>query len=282
MNNIFPFPYITNILSKGAFSYPKPSDLIREVLARITNHDDIILDSFAGSGTTAHAVLDLNRSDGGHRKFILVELGDYAESVTAERVKRVISGYVSPKETTKIIYDKEITVDDLIDGVDELIQEAKETAENEAGNYDKISKLKIEDGHLIITGTVERNGSVSGLDGDFTYYELGDPLFNTDGTLNSAVLPETIRKYIWYAETHIPYAKPENENSAYLGEHNYTAYYFHYKKDELTTLDYNFLAGVNVKADNYVIYADTCLLSSEELATYNITFKKIPRDITKI
>ena len=57
--------------------------------------DSIILDSFAGSGTTAHAVLNLNKQDGGNRKFILIEMMDYAETITAERVKRVINGYPS-------------------------------------------------------------------------------------------------------------------------------------------------------------------------------------------
>ena len=56
------------------------------------NSDSIILDSFAGSGTTAHAVLNMNKADGGHRKFILVEMMAYADSITAERVKRVIHG----------------------------------------------------------------------------------------------------------------------------------------------------------------------------------------------
>lgn len=63
-----------------------------EAIRTITHDDDIVLDSFAGSGTTGQAVLNLN-SDGGHRKFILVEMMDYADSITAERVKRVIKGY---------------------------------------------------------------------------------------------------------------------------------------------------------------------------------------------
>jgi adenine-specific DNA-methyltransferase len=54
--------------------------------------DGLVLDSFGGSGTTAHAVLALNKEDGGHRKFILVECEDYADSITAERVRRVIKG----------------------------------------------------------------------------------------------------------------------------------------------------------------------------------------------
>jgi adenine-specific DNA-methyltransferase len=75
------------------FSYPKPVSLLKDILSRVVGANDIVLDSFAGSGTTAHAVLKLNKEDGGNRKFILVEMMDYAESITAERVKRVISGY---------------------------------------------------------------------------------------------------------------------------------------------------------------------------------------------
>lgn len=79
--------------SKKAFSTPKPISLIVDLLTLCTKENDIILDSFAGSGTTAHAVLNLNKKDGGNRKFILVEMEDYAESITAERVRRVTQGY---------------------------------------------------------------------------------------------------------------------------------------------------------------------------------------------
>ena len=78
---------------KEVFSYPKPVALLHDILSRVMGPNDIVLDSFAGSGTTAHAVLNMNKEDGGNRRFILVEMMDYAETVTAERVKRVISGY---------------------------------------------------------------------------------------------------------------------------------------------------------------------------------------------
>ena len=78
---------------KAPFDTPKPSRLIQFVLQIVGDKDAIILDSFAGSGTTAHAVLNMNKQDGGNRKFILVEMGDYAESITAKRVRRVINGY---------------------------------------------------------------------------------------------------------------------------------------------------------------------------------------------
>lgn len=86
------------ILGKSVFDYPKPVRLISRIIKLSSNPNDIILDSFAGSGTTAHAVLNMNKQDGGHRRFILVEMGDYAESITAERVRRVISGYGEGKK----------------------------------------------------------------------------------------------------------------------------------------------------------------------------------------
>lgn len=82
---------------EATFDTPKPSRLIEFVLKIASSEDALILDSFAGSGTTAHAVLNMNKADGGHRKFILVEMGDYADTTTAERVKRVINGYGKDK-----------------------------------------------------------------------------------------------------------------------------------------------------------------------------------------
>ena len=86
---------------KVTFDTPKPARLIERVLTIATSPDSIILDSFAGSGTTAHAVLNMNKADGGNRKFILVEMMDYADSITAERVKRVIDGYGESKKAVE-------------------------------------------------------------------------------------------------------------------------------------------------------------------------------------
>ncbi len=86
---------------KEDFPNPKPVGTIQRILQIATAGDDIILDSFAGSGTTAHAVLNMNKADGGNRKFILVEMMDYADSITAERVKRVIKGYGEGKNAVE-------------------------------------------------------------------------------------------------------------------------------------------------------------------------------------
>ena len=71
--------------------------LIQFLLKLLRSKDAVVLDSFAGSGTTAHAVLELNKEDGGNRKFILVECEDYTDTITAERVRRVINGVPGPR-----------------------------------------------------------------------------------------------------------------------------------------------------------------------------------------
>ena len=80
------------------FDNPKPVKLIQNIFTIFSNEDSFILDSFAGSGTTAHAVLALNKEDGGSRKFIFVECEDYADKITAERVRRVIKGVPKAKD----------------------------------------------------------------------------------------------------------------------------------------------------------------------------------------
>jgi len=95
---------ITDILGKGAFKNPKDHELLASLFNLVTwgDKDAVILDPYAGSGTTAHAVLALNAEDNGNRRFILVESGDptnkmvlrnrYTSEITAERVRRVITG----------------------------------------------------------------------------------------------------------------------------------------------------------------------------------------------
>lgn len=208
------------LFSKKAFSTPKPEFLIKSIINLSSDRNSIILDSFAGSGTTAHAVLNLNKQDGGNRKFILIEMEDYANDITAERVKRVAKGYGS--------------------------------------------------------GTKK----VEGTGGSFDFYELGLPLFDEDQNLNEDVGLEKIREYIWFSETRTSFTEPNAENY-FLGKKDESVYYFIYEKDRLTTLDYDALELIKTRGEQYIIYADNCLLPKEFMARKNIIFKKIPRDITK-
>lgn len=212
---------LKKIFSKKIFETPKSSDFIQYIVQQSTSKDSIVLDSFAGSGTTAHAVLNLNKQDGGSRKFILVEMEDYSNDITAERVKRVAKGFgKDPKK-------------------------------------------------------------VEGTGGTFDYYELGLPLFDADHNLNEQVDIEKIREYIWFSETRTSYNSEIEFKDYELGVKDDTVYYFIYEKNKLTTLDFDALELIKTKGEQYVIYADNCLLPKEFMAKNNIIFKKIPRDITR-
>src|SRR3990172_1280421 len=85
---------LQQMLGSKVFAYPKPLSLIRSLVRATTRGTDIVMDSFAGTGTTGHAVLDLNNEDEHNRRFILVEMEpDIARNITAERLRRVIEGY---------------------------------------------------------------------------------------------------------------------------------------------------------------------------------------------
>lgn len=217
---------LLKILGENKFDFPKPSNLIMYFIELATQPGDIILDSFAGSGTTGHAVLKLN-SDNDPRNFILIQMSEISkagkelnicEDITAERIRRVIRGY----------------------------------------------------------------SDVEGLEGSFDFYRLGEPIFTEDGDLNEVVGIEKLRQYVFYTETRKPLnVKEHNDNQYFLEKFNNTAYYFNYEQDTSTTLDYDFLATMHTKAEQYVVYADNCLLSKDFMTKHHIVFKKIPRDITR-
>lgn len=207
------------------FDTIKPPQLISELISHLPN-DSIVLDCFACSGTTAHSVLLQNMKDGGNRKFILVEMMDYAEDITAERVRRVMKGY----------------------------------------------------------GT--GNNKVKGTGGSFDYYELGETIFDpATNNLNDNADTEAIRCYIWFSETNTAYAQPDKGAHPYLlGTYQHNNYYFYYKKGEETCLNWEFLRTFTQqdKAEMYIIFADRCVLTEEEMMKMNIRFKKIPRDIKRV
>src|SRR5690606_24452843 len=107
---------------KGTFNFPKNVEFIKNLIILTTSKNDIILDFQAGSGTTAHSVLELNKEDGGNRQFILCEQMDYIDTVTSKRVQKVIENnkqgsfvYLELKKYNQIFIEQ--------------IQEAKNTEE---------------------------------------------------------------------------------------------------------------------------------------------------------
>ena len=171
---------------EDTFITPKPVKLIERVLGIASNKDSIVLDSFAGSGTTAHAVLQANKSDGGTRRFILVEMEDYADRLTAERIRRVINGYdFKGTQKTELMREK-VTWSKLQKA--RKLTETVEKIENLHGHeYDAIKKT-VKDGVLIVTGEKAVAERAEGLVGTFTYCTLGDPV-ELDKVLSGETLP---------------------------------------------------------------------------------------------
>jgi adenine-specific DNA-methyltransferase len=133
-----------------------------------------------------------------------------------------------------------------------------------------------------IKRVIQGYSDVEGIEGAFDYYILGKPLFKKNGNLNEAVGEDPIRNYLYYTETKFPLTRERTKDNWYLLDNlNKTGYYFYYEKDKLTTLDLESLSIVKEKAEQYLIYADNCLLDKDYMLKHNIIFKKIPRDIKR-
>jgi adenine-specific DNA-methyltransferase len=271
---------IYNLLGKKVeFGTPKPVRLIERILRIASNPGDIILDSFAGTATTAHAVLNLNQEDNGNRKFILIEMEDYCQEITAKRVKQAITGYSYEGSTKETLYSQKLSLQVLKNG-EELYNEIQSIKESNREKYDEV-KVLVEGNSINVVGINKKSVSIEPTGGSFDFYELGEPLFNDDGNLNENIGSEKIRQYIYYTETSNPLIEAKNSNKYYLNRYNDTDYYFYYEPDALTTLNHAFLNNMKMKAEQYVVYADNCVLSDKDLVKRSIIFKKIPRDITR-
>jgi adenine-specific DNA-methyltransferase len=182
---------------------PKPVRLLQRLLEIVTDPDSIILDSFAGSGTTAHAVLALNQKDGGNRRFILCEMEPYADTLTAERVRRVIRGYDYQGTTETELHPPEKVTWTTFKKAQEWLDRIESIENLEGPNYEKIEK-KIENGLLTIVGRNTVRERMPGLGGSFTYVELGESmdlerlLAETPGTLPTFA---ALARYLFYTAT---------------------------------------------------------------------------------
>ncbi|KLR57307.1 hypothetical protein OX89_13255 [Diaphorobacter sp. J5-51] len=218
---------------KKVFANPKDHEVIARLIRYVTPKNAIVLDSFGGSGSTAHATLAANLDDGGTRRFILCEMMDYAETITAERVRRVMNGYG------------------------------------------------------------EGAKAVPGTGGGFDFYTIGPCLFDEDQNLNEEVGEAAIRDYVAYTEGIRPEHRwgTDNPVSRYaLGASDTAMWLFRYERGQVTSLDMDFLGSLNLKAhlaagntrpEQFIVYADKCALDADFLFKHGITFKRIPRDITK-
>lgn len=216
------------------FITPKPVNLIERVIELATNQDSIILDSFAGSGTTAHAVLTANVKDGGNRKFILVECEDYADTLTAERVRRVINGYAFSGTQREELHRENITFTSLKQA-DKVLNHVESIKNLDGHRFDNI-KAEVKDGALIVTGEKAITERVDGLGGSFTFCTLGDAI-DMDQMLTGESLPafEQLGTLLFHTATNevAPNPLPTEfvAGCGYLGESTHFHVWLIYRPD---------------------------------------------------
>ena len=284
----------------------KPVALIERILQIGADDDALILDSFAGSGTTAHAVLKANAADSGTRRFILVEGEDYADRLTAERVRRAIKGYAWVGTQRETLLEEKITFSQL-KKADEWLRkvEAIKASEGFADGdlaqqgtkkrkrFDKVT-AKLDGGVLRVEGEKKISQRVEGLGGGFTYCTLGEPL-DLDKLLSGESLPafDALGEWLFHTATGgtLP-ARPKQAPPWYLGEakdaHVWLVYQpdmaFLTSPDAALTLsrakqlqawghDYDAKRGATKR---HLVFAPAKYLSNRQLADHGIDYAPLP------
>lgn len=281
---------------------PKPHQLVARAIAIATKSDSVVLDSFAGSGTTAHAVLALNAKDGGKRRFIMCEVEEYANTLTAERVRRVIRGYdfvgtqeselMEPQKVTWTTFEKDKKRNQLLERIEGI-----ETLER--GSYDKIEK-KIEDGVLTVVGKRTITEKMLGLGGSFTYVELGEPmdldrlLAETPGTLPSFA---ALARYLFHTATghtlatHADALVP-GDAPVLIGETSVWRIYLHYHPNEawlrspaaaFTRSQAEAIAAANTGSGRQVlVFAGAKFINHRSLRELRVDFAQLPYALHRV
>lgn len=266
------------------FVTPKPVGLIQKILTIATRPDSIVLDSFAGSGATGHAVLQANARDGGSRRFILCEMEDYADTLTSERLRRVINGYsFSGTNRTELLRR---TVNwRAFANASTLVHEV-EAIENLHGHeYDRIKK-EIDGTELVVTGEKSVTDSVDGLGGTFTFCTLGSPV-ELDSILSGKSLPSFvgIGSALFHMATNRPIDQAAiSESEGYLGSTESQHVWLIYR-DDIDWLKSPLAALTLQRAKDYVaakpgkrhlVFAPTRFVSQKLLDEQNIPVEFVP------
>lgn len=276
------------------FPFSKPYTLIQRLIKLTTNPEDndIVLDSFAGSGTTAHAILEQNKLDNGNRKFILIQMEEeiaedspakalkynYIHEITKARVRKIIEGYSYKGNIRRqLIAPVKLTPKNLLDPkfMERVQTEINKLIDINKDRFDKIEPL-LKDNSLLVSGIKKIEESVPGLGGGFQYCELSEPLLNDFGLLSEHVTFEMLGKHIYFTEFGIALSNNIlNKDTCFIGSFNETNLYLYLEK-HFDILELQKISTENVEK---IVYADTWSVSNELLKQFNITIKKIPTEI---
>lgn len=280
------------IMGNRTFAFPKPPELIEYLLEQHYNPNSLILDSFAGSGTTAHAVLAANAKDNGNRRFILIECEEYADTLTAERVRRVINGYDFKGTQREELFNAKLTWTDFAKKQQKILREIEHIEESKGTAFDKVKK-EIKDGVLTVTGERTITEQAPGLGGSFTYCTLGEPI-EIESLLTGKALPsfEALARYVFYTATGQSLetvAAPSADG--FIGETGLFRIHLFYQPDTAwlrsneAALNAEKVAAIvkgNSSGKRSVVFAVAKFMSQKDLTKERIEFCQLPYAVHRI
>jgi len=278
--------------SDDVFVTPKPTALLERILELATNKDSIVLDSFAGSGTTGHAVLKYNKKDDGNRKFILIECESYADKLTAERVRRVITGYPFKGNQRQEIFKDKITWSSFEKKHTELLEMVSKLEMKHCNDFDKISK-EIKDGVLIVTGERKVDEFAPGIGGSFTYCTLGEPI-QIESLLTGEAMPsfDALARYVFYTATGQSLETVAKASAdGFIGETDLFRIHLFYRPDSdwlrsnEAALNADKVAAIaknNTTKKRTIVFAVAKFMSQKDLTEKRIEFCQLPYAIHRI
>lgn len=287
---------LSDTLGRGdAFDNPKPVRLIKRIIQIATDDDDIILDSFAGSGTTAQAITELNQENESNRKFILVqqkydtkenekEKVNICETITQERVRRVMQGYSYVGTQTETLMEEKVGLNTL-KKADELLKRIETAREQGRANFDD-ARAEMKDGVVRVEGVKKITEKTEGLGGTFAYACVSEhPLFGEYRDLGEH-LPswENLAAYIFYTETSHQFdrqaADPATGN---IGAFGGSSYYLLYTPDDEAGkgLGIGFLKTIAAHDPNknLVVYSEKFVMHRDTLHKWEIENHKKVRSM---
>ncbi|WP_064697953.1 site-specific DNA-methyltransferase [Halomonas caseinilytica] len=273
---------------------PKPHELVERAIQISTSENSIVLDSFAGSGTTGHAVISANKSDKGSRRFILIECEDYADTLTAERVRRVINGYPYTGTQREELHRENITWSTFgNEKKHRKVMDQVESIENlHAHEYDKIKK-QIKDGVLTVTGERKVEKTAPGLGGSFTYCTLGE-LIDVESLLTGKDMPgfEALARYVFYTATGQSLEKVgKPAPDGLIGETDLFRVHLFYQPDKewlrsneaaLNAERVTAIEQGNKGGKRAIVFAVAKFMSQKELTARRIEFCQLPYAVHRI
>lgn len=274
----------------GKFQNPKPTRLIERCIELLCNDGDIVMDCFAGSGTTGHAALKFANKTNSKINFLLVEMvPEVATNVTAVRLARVVNGYDAQISSKQKIWEKTITLNEIAKGKD-LLAKAESILTANLKNF-QVVKIEFKDGKLSVVGETAAKKSRPGLGSGFRFCTLGEPLFDADGNVNAAVSFPDLAAHVFFCETGSPIPNRADPATPLIGTFQGRAIYLLHNADAVGVASDNagnVLTGVRLDTLSLpepgfsgarIVYGEGCTVPDDRLARLGVTFKQIPYQI---